>query len=293
MTPTPVPTPVPSSYTVSGTVTATNGGQALSGLQVDLSGQPSTTNGAGLFTYALTSGSTSRLSLAGGGIVPRSLTLNVGSARTVAIGAIGLSGGFDLGFYRQLVRNGFEGGNEPLRRWTRAPRIYLRTIDDGGRAVPTGVLTPTAGTLQTATYPWTAGLGLAEFLQGAETKDGVDGWITVHWAGQATPGQCGQSAVGGTRIDLTYLNGASCSCQSSGEAIKQRTVAHELGHALGYWHTDSPADVMYGQANAACEIQPSAREILHAAIAYARPVGNVDPDSDPSGAVNLAPMRVR
>jgi hypothetical protein len=38
---------------------------------------------------------------------------------------------------------------------------------------------------------------------------------------------------------------------------------------------------------------PSARELAAAVIAYARPVGNTDPDIDPSGAVTLAPLAVR
>jgi hypothetical protein len=37
---------------------------------------------------------------------------------------------------------------------------------------------------------------------------------------------------------------------------------------------------------------PTARELYHAALAYKRPVGNRDPDSDPTSAVTLAPMIV-
>lgn len=294
-TPTPVPTPAPTLATITGHVTATNGGQALGGLSATLAGHAATTDGAGTFAVQTTPASTAVLLLSGSGIVPRSLTLAATSSHDVALTAIAVGANFDLNFYREMIRNGFEapGLLEPLRRWTRAPRIYLRSVDDAGRAINAGLIAMTAGTLQTATYPWTAGLGLAEFQQGADTKDGVDGWITVHWADHATPGQCGSTAVGGTRIDLSYLNGAACTCQSTGDILKQRTVAHELGHALGYWHTDSPADVMYGQANAACDITPSARERAHAAIAYARPVGNTDPDQDPTSAVTLATRTVR
>src|ERR1051325_1781734 len=111
--PTPTPNPQPPTYMIAGTVTATNGGQALSGLAVDLNGQPTTTNGAGAFTYTLTSGTTSRLTLAGAGIVPRAVMVSVGAARTVDVGAIALSGGFDLAFYREFVRDGVEGGHAP------------------------------------------------------------------------------------------------------------------------------------------------------------------------------------
>lgn len=290
---TPPVTPTPSLATITGHVTATNGGQALGGLTTLLAGHSSTTDGAGTFSVQTTPASSAALLLSGSGIVPRSLNLAALTSHDVAIGAIALGGSFDLTFYRELVRNGFEGGNEPLRRWTAAPRIYLRTIDDAGRAVNATVLASTAGTLQASVAPWTAGLGLAEFQQGTDSRDGAAGWITVHWMDAPNPSLCGQTVVGGTRIDLQYLNGAACTCQSTGEILKQRTVAHELGHALGFWHTDSPTDVMYGQQNAACSIQPSARELAHAAIAYARPVGNLDPDQDPIGVVTLAAKAVR
>ncbi len=70
-------------------------------------------------------------------------------------------------------------------------------------------------------------------------------------------------------------------------------VRHELVHAFGFWHTDNVNDAMYGKANNVCDAPLSARERYHAAIAYARPVGNVDPDADPAGIVSLAPMTVR
>jgi len=37
---------------------------------------------------------------------------------------------------------------------------------------------------------------------------------------------------------------------------------------------------------------PTARELYHAALGYKRPVGNRDPDTDPTSAVTLAPLVV-
>jgi hypothetical protein len=44
---------------------------------------------------------------------------------------------------------------------------------------------------------------------------------------------------------------------------------------------------MWGGTWTNSELTPSARELTAAAVAYSRPPGNVDPDSDPAGAVTL------
>lgn len=295
--PTTTPTPTPASYTIAGTVTATNGGQALGGLSVLLNGLPTTTNGAGVFTYALTTGTTARLTLDGAGIVPRALTLQSASARTVAVQAISLGNGFDLAFYRQLVRNSFDAPAtlQPLRRWTRAPSIYLRTIDAAGASIDTRTLDSTEAAIRETLPLWTSGqFSVAVLERGTETRAGVSGWLTVVWPATAEPGVCGRADVGveGGTIELNYKTGGGCRC-AGGPEVRPRTVRHELGHAMGFWHTDSPTDLMSGAAVAACDAPPSARELAAAAIAYARPVGNLDPDADPVGAVTLAPMRIQ
>jgi hypothetical protein len=45
--------------------------------------------------------------------------------------------------------------------------------------------------------------------------------------------------------------------------------------------------VMWGGIWTNSELTPSMRELTAAAVAYSRPLGNVDPDSDPAGAVKL------
>ena len=59
-----------------------------------------------------------------------------------------------------------------------------------------------------------------------------------------------------------------------------------MGHALGFFHTSSTDDLMFNTVRV-CDGAVSSRERLHAAIAYSRPIGNVDPDSDPQTTVNL------
>ena len=91
----------------------------------------------------------------------------------------------------------------------------------------------------------------------------------MKWSSAATSDRCGQSTVGvdGGYIELNDL--ANCSCGMASR-IYPRLVRHELGHAMGYYHTDNVSDVMYGRAISpeTCDLQPSERERRYAAYVY-------------------------
>ena len=297
---TPPSIPVPTVTTI-GHVTATNGGQPLSGLSVDLAGKgATTTDGSGAFRYTTTGGGSARLTLTGGGILPRSLVLAVNATRDVAIDAISLTGGFDPAFYRQLVRNAFDAPADiqALRRWTRTPSIYLKTVDEAGEAIHGPTLDLIESTAKAAIPEWTSGkLGVPVVERGTASREGQSGWITIKFPADAATTSCGRAQVGfeGGWIELSYHVPVSgpINCRVTGVVIAPLVVRHELGHALGFWHTDSAKDVMWSGAWSNPGLTPSARELVAAAIAYRRPVGNADPDTDPSSVVSLAPMSVR
>ena len=175
------------------------------------------------------------------------------------------------------------------------PRHISKFRDFGRRA---GEMRTWDNTECWATTPmWTAGqLSVASVERGTGTKVGVPGWITVRFAPPTINAKiCGQAQVGvsGGAIDL-YSNTPGIECRCAGLSdIRPLTVRHELGHALGFFHTDSASDVMAGFGVAGCDALPSARERYHAAIAYRRPVGNMEPDADPTSAIALAPMSVQ
>jgi hypothetical protein len=179
---------------------------------------------------------------------------------------------FDRAFYRQFALGALEGGPYALRRLASAPRIYLRTIDDAGRAVDPGTLAQTASALIDTAGQLTGVFGLAGLEQGTETRQGHPGWITVRWAAEAGP-FCGVGHYAGDLITL-YPRTAGCRCDG-GPAVALGTVRHELGHVLGFYHTDNRADLMYHQM--ACHARPSEREIFHARVVYSMPIGSLDP----------------
>ena len=280
--------------TLTGHVTATNGGQPLPSLAIAIGPQTAISDAGGTFSVMLPSPSTYSVTM-NGAIVPRETRVSLSGARDVAIDAIALAG-FDLAFYRQLVRNGFEapGSLEPLRRWTQAPQVYLRTVDTAGAAIDAAMLNATEQTLRETAPIWAGGaFGLAGVTRGTDTREGSPGWITVRWESVIDPTACGRAnvAIEGGSIAFFYKN-PNCGC-SGGPAIRPRSVRHELGHAFGYWHTGSTSDVMSGIGISACDALPSARERAAAAIVYRRPMGNLDPDTDPSSTVSLRPMTAR
>lgn len=292
-TPPPITPPAIQPITLALHVTATNGGQPLAGVSGDLGGVQAVTDTNGGVQYQMPPGASARLSLTGSGIVPRTLFVAATASRDVPVDAISVAG-FDLNFYRQLVRNGLEEPTalQPLRRWTAAPRVYLKTVDETGKAIDARSLAAVSATITDSAPLWTGGrFGVAGIEQGAETRVGQAGWITVRWSVAPSPDHCGQSDVGlsGGAIDI-YTN-PRCSC--GGVLTFPSLVRHELGHAFGYFHTDSRDDLMGTGTFRTCNQAASPRERLAASIAYARPVGNTDPDVDPAGAVSLAPMRVQ
>ena len=291
-------TPVPVTMTaLAGTVTTTNGGQAVSGASVDALGAASVqTDPAGRFLVSVAPTLSVALSLHGPNIVSRVVYVNALTPHSVQLDAISLTG-FDLSQYRALVRNGYEAPNklEPLRRWTVTPNIYLKTVDEAGEAIHGPTLDLIEATIRTSIPQWTGGvLHTPTIERGTGSREGVSGWITVKFPATNTltgTGVCGrsQTATNGGWIELGYHVPASSglNCRVPGAVIAPRVVRHELGHALGFWHTANPSDLMHNgnwdlsQAN----MEPTASELALAWIAYHRPVGNVDPDSDAIGTI--------
>jgi len=287
------PTSTPPVMTLSGTVSATNGGRPLAAATVEAATASATTDGSGSYSLTLPAGTTgARFTVSGPGLVTHSGFLSNGGSRIVDLDSFSLDG-FDQAYFRAIVRNGYEDPTalQPVRRWTRSPMLYIRTVDDTGRTILPEVVQQVVSIASSVVPMYTGGrLGVAAIEQGTGTRQGQAGWITIDWTRDASE-FCGWSHVGleGGMVTLTY-DQPGCSCGS--QKIRPRTVKHELGHSMGLWHTGRSQDLMSGIGVTECDRNITARELQYLDYLYRRPVGNTDPDNDPSSAARLLPIRV-
>src|SRR6266850_4261813 len=173
-----------STYTISGrVVTANNGGLPVTGATVSAAGTSVTTDASGEYALTMPSSTSSMLiTITGAGFLQRKAYVSGSTARTMDWDVIQEGGGFDLRFYRQFVRNGLDSTTlQPIRRWTRNPSVYLRTVDEAGAPIDAETLDATERMLTETVPMWTAQQYSATVVRGADSRSGSSGWITVAW----------------------------------------------------------------------------------------------------------------
>ena len=183
--------------------------------------------------------------------------------------------GFDLEFYRQLARDNFQlnsGSMQPLWVLEQAPSIYLEVEGASGVSAQVGL---SLEAVARRTVPALTGgrFQVTRWETGPTKREPEAGWIVIERADLGRE-VCGRARVGAVSGQIWLHSDNVCNLDA--------VFAHEIGHALGFFHVNTLGALMHPQIRSSnVNDAPNERERDHAKFAYSRPRFNRDIDVDP------------
>lgn len=281
----------PQTWFLAGQVRSLQTKAAVSDAVVRTTLQPSqtdSTNPSGKFLFSGTSDQgNAQVEIKKSGFLTRSVSLPwtiIEVSHDVTM--IETSGGFDEDFWLEFVRDEHDdpGSHEELWRLDYTPNFYIRTNDMSSNDVRV-----IKDHLRSIVDEFTDGhLGVGSIETGTEDRE-RRGWITIEFA---DCDDCwGQALLGGNpgsielkRLDDTSRYRGGNNCLSKHFFLD--TLAHEVGHALGFFHVSQRRSIMdrrdSGVLHECNRWRPSSRERYHGGLAYQRKRGNTHPDKEPN-----------